>query len=383
MRGRANGPHVLRGLEDVEREAQQRGGVVCIGLCHSRADHEPEGASIQLVDLQQRWQQRRQQRRQCRRGKGQCSERLRLSSSLPAAGPSCALHCQATAWERRWSKEKRRKACCQAFRRLNGIRVFARLPAGSKRHTRGCAAHPVLLCNAVEHQVEAVQPAELLVGRQGQQAALVADPAGSGSGAVACGRRYARARWHPCGCCGRDHAGSERPGSDSHAPCGATLAAQRGGGAQPGPAGASSGGQCWRRGKGRGRRGKAGHTHLASSTLQPACSSSYCRRAVHKWAAGVSGRGGALRQAATGTIKQQRRPTSLSGLAKPSESPALPVRPPSRPDEACDQCGTRALTIGLRALPVADSELCMAASAAPQTPAGAGGPNRASNPPRQ
>jgi hypothetical protein len=111
-----------------------------------------------------------------------------------------------------------------------------------------------------------------------------------------------------------------------------------------------------------------------------------CSPRVHPRTAGgqrTSGQRGSAGEGLSppaGTITQQRR-RSLRAW-ETHRSPALPVRPPSRPDKGVRPL-QHTLTIGLRALPVADSELCMAASAAPETPAGAGGPNPASNPPRR
>lgn len=45
-------PHLLRGLVQVQREAQQRGGVVQVGVCHRRTDQEAVGAAVQFVHLQ-------------------------------------------------------------------------------------------------------------------------------------------------------------------------------------------------------------------------------------------------------------------------------------------------------------------------------------------
>lgn len=46
--------HHLRGLEEVEGEAQERGGMVWVRLGHPCGNHEPMRASVKLVDLAKR-----------------------------------------------------------------------------------------------------------------------------------------------------------------------------------------------------------------------------------------------------------------------------------------------------------------------------------------
>lgn len=45
--------HLLHRLQHVQREAQQRGGMVFVSLCHPCADHEAVRAAVQLVHLGQ------------------------------------------------------------------------------------------------------------------------------------------------------------------------------------------------------------------------------------------------------------------------------------------------------------------------------------------
>lgn len=144
----------------------------------------------------------------------------------------------------------------------NTATAAARQPWRQVTQQPACSsAHPVLLCDAVQHQVEAVEPSELVVRVVVQQQVVVADPGRQDAAAGGGGNAQTHVPAVGRGCPGRS------PGTR---PLGTALPQH--------PA------------------AHILHTHLASRTEQDSCSSSYCRwagSAGEAEAGSVSWEGGA------------------------------------------------------------------------------------------